>query len=233
MAQMIDAILADLKAKSKFGLITRNDYTSVVSAEELMGEMEAVGKFRSPRFVIDKDNFFAYENIAKWLVGDPTMECLNPETKVIEGGSLTKGLYLAGKTGTGKTWAMDIAICLASAHGFKFKVFGRDEALRIVKRESSEIVESYVKAEGAEMSRVLLINDLGTESREAVYMGNRKDVLRDLLVERGESESRLTLITSNYPMAHPLMAERYGERVMSRLRSMCNYLEMRGEDRRV
>ena len=233
MAATINEIIEDLKRKEKFGRIVRFTYRDDLPADNLLAEIEAVGRYRDPRFVIDDDNRFAYTNLAKWLVGDPTMECLHPDCKgVVIRGDLNKGIYLAGGTGTGKTWAMDIISHLALANGMKIRVFGRDEAFHIVPTKASTAVEKFTLNEDPLTQRVLCFNDLGTEPREGVYMGNRLEVMRDYIEDRADSPWLMTCFTSNYPMTHEFIAERYGERAVSRLRQMCNYLEMRGKDRR-
>lgn len=236
---MIELILKDLKAKAKFGMLTRFNYTKEsdfcnhpLSAEDVLAEIEAVGQFRSPRFVIDDNNRFAYTNLAKWILGDPTMECINPETGMVEQGVLEKGIYLAGATGTGKSWAMDIISYLATAHGIRFSVFGKEERFNIVCNTAQSAVYRFIDNEDPIHSRIHCFNDLGTEMKEAIYMGNRQDVMRDYIEERADTPYQITCFTSNYPINHKFITERYGDRAVSRLRQMCNYLVMKGDDRR-
>jgi DNA replication protein DnaC len=178
----------------------------------------------------------AYENIAKWVVGDPSMRCLNPETRMWEKGDLTKGIYLAGRTGCGKTWALEIFAFLASAHNIRYKAYGKDLPLALQDFRADEITTDFL-AQGdtslyTEGTKVLVINDLGTEPEETLYMGNRVNVLRQILEKRADNPARLTLITSNIPMGDKAVAARYGDRVASRLRQMCNYIEITGNDKR-
>jgi hypothetical protein len=72
----------------------------------------------------------------------------------------------------------------------------------------------------------------GSEPRESLYMGNRLSVIGSLIESRGDRTDLLTLISSNYPLGHKALEELYGSRVVSRLAAMCNYFEIRGEDRR-
>lgn len=76
------------------------------------------------------------------------------------------------------------------------------------------------------------IQDLGAEPMESMYMGNRINVLRQILEYRGDQTDQLTLITSNLPMNHKRFIDRYEDRVSSRLNEMCNYFEIKGKDRR-
>ena len=79
---------------------------------------------------------------------------------------------------------------------------------------------------------ILGIHDMGAEPHESLYMGNRMNVMRHLLEYRGDQSEQMTLITSNLPMNHNKLVDRYDERVMSRLNGMCNYLMLNGKDRR-
>jgi hypothetical protein len=237
MAAQIDAVLARLKERGNFGAVERIDYTHAVSADDLLAEAEAVGMFRSPRFVIDAPLRFAYENIAKWVVGDPTMKCVNPRTMHVEAGDLTKGVYLAGRTGCGKTWALEIFAFLAKEHGFKYTAYREEQRMVMEDYRADEITADYMK-EGDDSVftdgvKVLVVNDLGTEPCEVMYMGNRVDVMRQILEKRADNPARITLITSNIPMQGDALRKRYGDRVASRLVQMCNYIEIKGDDKRV
>jgi DNA replication protein DnaC len=59
------------------------------------------------------------------------------------------------------------------------------------------------------------------------------NVLRQVIEHRGDNPECLTMISSNLPMTHKILADRYGDRVVSRLQEMCNYFELRGKDRRL
>lgn len=236
MAAMIDEVLKRLAERGNFGQIVRLDYTEAMSADELMQEAEAVGRFRSDAFVIDKGLLFAYQNIARWIVGDREMRCMNPATGLVEAGDLRKGLYVAGRTGCGKTWALDIYGYLAKAHSVKYRAYGEDVPLDLSGVRADDITTDFMRTgetEKYEGRRVLLINDLGTEPEEVIYMGNRVNVLRQLLEKRADNPARITVITSNIPLTKmEVIRQRYGDRVASRLVQMCNYIEIKGDDKR-
>lgn len=236
MAAQIDLVLKRLKETSAFSGIRRSDYRSYLSAEDLLAEARAVGEFRTPDFVIDKGLQFAYENIARWIIGDPDMRALNPETLIPERGDLTKGIYLAGRTGCGKTWAMEILGYLAKEHIIRLEMHGKFSSLDIYQARADEITAAFI--ESGDVSTfvrrpILLINDLGTEPAEVLYMGNRVDVVRQVIERRADNDGRLTLFTSNIPMNAEELRERYGDRVVSRLRQMCNYIAITGNDKRI
>jgi DNA replication protein DnaC len=198
--------------------------------------IEEIGKTRTPNFVIDEDNRFVYENFVKWLTYDETLKALDPNTNEIINGDCHKGIYIAGYTGTGKSWCMEIMLAFASAIKFNIK-FGNNVGgmwWKIVRAD--DIVSHFIETTSIEefkRYKILCIQDFGTEPLEAVSMGNRLNVIRTLLESRGDDNSCLTLITSNIPINHNGITEKYGERVASRLYQMCNYYELKGQDRRI
>ncbi len=79
---------------------------------------------------------------------------------------------------------------------------------------------------------VLIVDDLGSTRPSAWLMDTVATVL-DTRYRRGLT----TLITTNYPLeaakpGAPVLEERLGERVVSRLREMCRFVEMFGPDYR-
>jgi DNA replication protein DnaC len=79
---------------------------------------------------------------------------------------------------------------------------------------------------------MLCVDDFGSEPTESAYMGNRLEVMRCIIENRGDRRDRLTHIISNLPPGSKQLKEKYGDRVQSRLFEMCNYFELRGQDRR-
>lgn len=202
---------------------------------ECLKLVEAIGKQRNQRFVIDEENRFAYENFIKWLHCDPTMKALHPETGDVIPGNLYRGIYIAGNTGSGKSWAMEVMQAYTMALRFLIQ-YGEEKTYlgwRIMRAD--EIVSHFV--DNTTISdlikiKILCIQDFGSEPLEAVSMGNRMNVLRSLLESRGDRSDCLTLVTSNFSLRNPTLTEYYGERVTSRLVGMCNYFEIKGKDRR-
>lgn len=79
--------------------------------------------------------------------------------------------------------------------------------------------------------KVICIHDLGSEPRETLYMGNRHEVMRELLELRGDTPGRFTILTSNLNFS--TVRKVYGDRVWSRLHQMCNYVRLVDSDHRV
>lgn len=227
-------LLNEMKGSAAFKVLIRKP--KVVDMDTFIEEIKLVGRSITPKFTIDDYNEFAYKNIALWLHGQPFL-CLDPDTRKIIEGDPTKGIYVAGGTGTGKSLSLRILNYLSKQHGFTVTYSGETTSVSLQWDEihASGIVDKVLKTGDVKAindHRILCIQDLGTEPPETVYMGNRIDPVKMLLEKRGDDMDKLTLITSNYPMGHDFIAERYGSRVKSRLRAMCNYFEMTGNDRR-
>lgn len=238
--EAVKNILRQIQQGGCFSPIKRYSYLPY-DINVAMQVVEGIGKTRNPNFVIDNENRFTYENLIRWVQGDKTMMCLDPETKQPVQGRLDKGIYIAGNTGTGKSWALeimtvysmidDIQVC----YGKDFNGKNINGCLRWKNVRTDTMCEEYIK-EGSydrfKSIKILGIQDLGAEPSESLYMGNRVDVLRMILEYRGDQEGCMTLITSNLPINHQKLIDRYGDRVASRLAEMCNYFEIRGTDRR-
>lgn len=190
------------------------------------------GKLLIPGFVVDDDNRFAYENLVRWLINDPAMQCESPEGEKIPA-SPHKGIYLQGGTGTGKSKALNLLRTLALYLGVKIKADGDIRSIAWENYRADDICDLY--AADGELRRwkeavVLCIQDLGSEPGEILYMGNRRRVLGSIIEARGDMYGRLTLISTN--MKIDKVGGLYGPRVQSRLIEMCNILTLSGPDRR-
>ncbi len=238
--EMINNILSKIQREGYFKSVKRYAYLPY-NLNIAMQVVEAIGKSRNPNFVIDDENRFTYENLVRWVQGDTAMMCLDPETKQPIPGRLDKGIYIAGNTGTGKSWALEIMTVFATIDNIQIS-FGKDYngkdirgCLHWANVRTDTMCEEFSREgsyEKYKQWKVIGIQDLGAEPAESLYMGNRVDVLRMVLEYRGDRTDRVTLITSNLPINHQKLIDRYGDRVASRLAEMCNYFEIRGTDRR-
>ena len=237
----LDNILRAIEDRKTFARMTRYKYTGEsYNIEDALKIVEAIGKTRDRKFVIDSENRFAYENFIKWCHCDPSMKQIHPDTGDVVPGNLYAGIYIGGTTGSGKSWCLEIMRAYASAIGFKITIpitYEKDDtrplAWRIVRAD--EICEMFAEAgKITELKKLplLAIQDMGQEQEESLYMGNRVDAVRQLIEYRGDLDNEMTLITSNLPMGSDRLMSRYGDRVASRLRQMCNNLVIKGKDRR-
>lgn len=234
----IKDVLSRLRDRGGFPSLERYRYGDY-DVEHALEVVEAIGKLRSPRFVIDSENKFAYENFIKWCHGDTTMRSLNPFTGEEQDGDINRGIYIAGNTGSGKSWCLDVMLAYSQSLGFAVRHDDGQDAidrpLSWVISRADDICQEYMTSGDIEVfkKRVMIgIQDLGQEPREVLFMGNRQNVLKQLIEHRGDRDDRITLITSNLRISSDTLKRDYGDRVQSRLVEMCNYFEIKGKDRR-
>lgn len=234
----IEKILRAIEERGTFAKMKRYKFQGL-SVEDGLKIIEHVGKSRDARFVIDDENRFTYENFVKWCHGDNSMQCLDPETNKPIMGDLYRGIYIAGNTGTGKSWCLEIMREYAAACrlAISFPDYEKDRITGLTwgcirAKDICEYFSEHGNVSGFKNRDILAIQDLGSEPIEALYMGNREDVIRQIIEYRGDMPNQLTFITSNLKMSGEKLKERYGDRVESRLHQMCNYFVIRGKDRR-
>ena len=233
--ELINQVLNRIGNRGLFQGITRYVYADY-DMQESLEIVEAIGKSRNPAFVIDDENRFTYENMIRWCHCDTKMQAIDPVTKKVIPGGLKKGIYIAGNTGTGKSWCLEVMAAYAMAFGFVITLGETEKRMLYWDNvRADDICEEYAATgtfQNYKTRKMYGIQDLGSEPAESVYMGNRIEVLRQLLEYRGDRTDQVTLFTSNLPMNHKILVDRYGDRVSSRLSAMCNYFEIRGKDRR-
>ena len=230
----ISLILEKIKRRGLFNSIGRFQYLPF-NLEYSLELVERIGKERNPKFRIDSENRFAYENLIRWVHGDPEMKCLNPENKEIVRGDPRRGIYIAGNTGSGKSWALEVMAAYTLAFNFQIQIGENRKCLYWDNIRADVMCDEYTSEGSFERFKkmyIICIQDLGVEPVESMHMGNRISVLRNLIEYRGDFTDKITLISSNLPMSHKALVERYGDRVSSRLNEMCNYFEIKGKDRR-
>lgn len=232
--EIMSAVLGRIKERGLFQSIKRYPYLPY-NMNLALQVVDSIGKKRNPKFRIDKENQFTYENMIRWIHGDPEMKCLNPDTKEIIPGRLNAGIYIAGNTGSGKSWVLEIMAAYSLIDNVQVTVGDTQRCLYWGNVRTDVMCDEYTE-EGTfdrfKRMSILGIQDLGAEPMESMYMGNRISVLKQILESRGDRTDQLTLITSNLPMNHQRLIDRYGDRVSSRLNEMCNYFEIKGTDRR-
>lgn len=233
----IGGVVERITKNGYFNAFQRYDYTNYDIAHALR-TVEAIGKSRNRKFVIDEENRFAYENFIKWCHGDTTMQALNPLKGQVQKGNLKKGIYLAGNTGSGKSWCLEIMQAYAQTMGLQIKFTDERTASPLYWHlfRANDICDQFARSGDISMFKkrlIIGIQDFGQEPKDTLYMGNRLNVLQQLLEYRGDRSDQLTLITSNLRVSSETLRRGYGDRVQSRLVEMCNYFEIKGTDRRI
>lgn len=223
---------------------------------ELRDELET-SIVRSLDVRIDQENQWTYIQAMRWLAGlEFQAKC--PHTGAIIPGNLSRGLYIAGNPGTGKSTLLRALLNISTRENIRWyygpyegvvrygmamhrKIMTDDLPLKADILRTDEITHRYSQdgdIDPYKRRRTLALDDLGSEPPESMYMGNRLGVMRQILEHRGDHDNLMTLIASNLPIypadstdTNSVLA-RYGERVASRLCAMCNYLPLVGKDRR-
>lgn len=191
------------------------DYVSW-QMDDVLRALSLVGERITGRpYVIDGDNRAALTAMAQWLMG--------------VGEASQRGIYLSGPTGSGKTLAMAILRKIYVNNPIK----EGSTSVRWRERRADALVDEYAR-DGDLMdyksgTQLLCIGDLGSEPLEALYMGNRCNVIGSILEARGDRDC-VTMATSNVPLSR--LGELYGDRVASRARQMFVEVQMLGKDRR-
>ena len=230
----MSAILGKIKERGLFQSIKRFSYMPY-NMNMALQVVDAIGKERSAKFAIDAENRFTYENMIRWVHGDPEMKCVDPETKSIIPGRLDAGIYIAGNTGSGKSWTLEIMSAYCLIDNVQVQVGEKQRCLYWSNVRTDTICDEYTTDGTFDRFKKISVvgfQDLGAEPLESMYMGNRMNVMRQILEHRGDRSDQITLITSNLPMEHKMFIDKYGDRVASRMREMCNYFELTGQDRR-
>lgn len=199
---------------------------------EMNGLLEAAKYFghrMTPNFVIDRENVNAYTQAIRWLAGFNTFD-----------GDLTKGLYICGNTGSGKSVLARVLFLLSASCEYQYRLTSQDEklTLRIAVVSESEIMRSFQKYGdiGQFRQNVLCIDDIGSETQAVNYFGTRVSPIRELLEYRCDNRCLFTIVTSNYPLyddTNNTLLNLYGERALSRLKGSMNCVELVGTDRRI
>lgn len=132
-------------------------------------------------------------------------------------------LFICGPVGTGKTWA---AIAVARQAPLLKFLWWPDWIARYRVIDNASPSEAIEQLDTLAVAPNLVIDDIGAEN-ESDY-GRR--VLMRLFEARRDREFG-TIITGNYDVG--AVAERYDERLASRITESCTVIAMEGDDRRL
>lgn len=227
----IDKIVADLRAAGNFPKMQRS--LSGLGQEEAWWLFEGIARAMVPGFRVTDGRARAYAAMAAWAANLP-FKAVDPDTGREVEGDPCKGLFVAGNPGSGKTTAVNVARLMAEQLSARF-CYGTDSSLLRWTDSTAAMICDHYAQQGTlsffQSMKVVSVQDLGSEPRETLYMGNRHEVMREFLELRGDTPGRFTIITSNFNYA--TIRKAYGDRVWSRLHTMCNYVELVGDDMRV
>ncbi|MBK8516543.1 MAG: ATPase [Saprospiraceae bacterium] len=146
---------------------------------------------------------------------------------------LRKGLFLSGKTGVGKTVHMKLVRQFMSFKE-RFKMKSCQQLALEYMDQGSQILTQYGRnyvdhVDQNTINQTYCFDDMGTED-EVKHYGTQTNVLGQIILMRYElfqGRQILTHFTSN--LTAPQIEKHYGERVRSRLREMCNWIEYKSD----
>ena len=146
---------------------------------------------------------------------------------------LRKGLFLSGKTGVGKTVHLKLVRQFMSFKE-RFKMKSCQQLALEYMDQGSQILTQYGRnyvdhVDQNTINQTYCFDDMGTED-EVKHYGTQTNVLGQIILMRYElfqGRQVLTHFTSN--LTAPQIEKHYGERVRSRLREMCNWIEYKSD----
>jgi len=144
------------------------------------------------------------------------------------GGDLNKGIMLQGKFGCGKTLLLETYSML---HNHIVKKFSLNRPL-LTFIKSVELQEQILK-QSVKMfvQRPMIIDEFGRESKTVQDYGNIVRPISELLSLRSDAGT-LTHGTTNFTSETLSSEDFYGAMIGDRLKTMFNFITMKGESRR-
>lgn len=182
-----------------------------LEGQALLPEIKEGDTVVDPGFAVDDDNREVVTALAAWLAREP-------HEKI----DVNKGLLIVGNVGTGKTLLLKaVRGAMHHAYGLQFGIKSCGQMVRDYTDGGYENIERWMKAPH------VCFDDLGTES-EGMHYGKRTNVMAEVIEARYEllqsGRKCWTHLTTN--LGTDGLREKYGDRAFSRLRHMCNLLDL-------
>lgn len=180
---------------------------------------------KNKNFVVDEKNRTFLNLICKYFAKDRSFETDHR-------GDLSKGLFIIGPNGTGKSSSLRIMQLISRKYNLQSLWFPIIETYKVVENYNTDrhkdfVLENYSKGK-------YLFDDLGAEPEASnTYVFGKKDIFTGIMQSRYDAFIRkgtITHITSNLYVAD--VKARYGSRVEDRFYEMFNILELDGDSRR-
>lgn len=192
-----------------------------------------------PDFTVDAENKETIETLILYALRSPLFE--ERGKGLGYNYSLSKGIFLAGNIGSGKSLLMRI-LSICRFEGFSFMMKDTRQVTEEFMSLGYDVLSRYGRQAVCFRSqqKVLkhaLFDDLGSES-PMNYFGNEVNVMEQVILNRYglfQMEGLLSHFTTNLDIGE--LQVLYGNRVYSRLYEMCNFLPLGGSanatDRRI
>ncbi|GHT68652.1 hypothetical protein AGMMS50239_34160 [Bacteroidia bacterium] len=168
-------------------------------------------------FVIDNKNEPVIEQLYLYLRIDGRFS-----------GDMQKGIMLVGKYGSGKTLIMQAMVEMYNTVIHTLHI--QCPLLKFIK--SSELLEILKEKPVKSFSRLpLVIDEFGREPKQVMNFGKLRSPVIELLCERYDNGT-WTHGTSNFTLETLSSENQYGKMTGDRIKSMFNFIELKGESRR-
>ena len=182
-----------------------------LEGQALLPEIKEGDTIVDPGFIVDDDNIEVATALAAWLARQPH-----------ESIDVNKGLLIIGNVGTGKTLLLKaVRGAMYHAYRMQFGIRSCGQLVRDYTENGYEGIETWMSASH------VCFDDLGTES-EGVHYGKRTNVMSEIIEARYErlnsGQKCWTHLTTN--LGTDGLRDKYGARAFSRLRHMCNLLDL-------
>ena len=193
--------------------------------------------FKHP-FILDEKNENSFNLLCYYFIGDESNFHKLAYEMDVDNASLNKGILLAGNFGSGKTVLMQLFAKNSKQVYFirAAKKIANDFSNSEDKKIPQEYLEPYKNAinDPATMFQPLsglCIDDIGSEQVKNNY-GNKSNVIGDLIEERYYSKYYGLFLHGTTNLSAQELKDYYGDRVVSRMREIFNFIELKGDDRR-
>ena len=189
-----------------------------IGAEEMLEDLIQICVDENIPLTIDDQNRAVIELLTWYFSDDPRFEQASP------GYSLTKGIYLFGGVGVGKTHIMSL---FRAMQKHSYRMVDCTDISAQYKKDGEEGISKYFHDHPIQernywghQTRGFCFDDLGVES-DGRYFGNQQNVMERIIERRyRDRDKTVTHIISNLTVQQ--IEERYGTRIRERCREMFN-----------
>ncbi len=175
------------------------------------------------KFVLDEINKPVIVQLWLYLIYDNRFE-----------GNLDKGILLQGNVGVGKTLLMESFVYMQNhlRNYHKTEAGKRYQSATFI--HSTQIAEKMKNFDGTGVNITkchLTIDEIGREAKQVMDFGNVTCPMAELISARADKPI-ITHGTTNFNFETLINEDNYGEMIGDRMRSMFNFITLKGKSRR-